>query len=430
MASTSQMPRIFPESEYLAFFIRATEALGQSLDYRQTLHNVAAAGVTTIADICIIDIGKAGETELAGAAQRDPEHNHDLQRVERHLESEPDRPIHPVCQVLKSAQTFYAPHIDDAWIDQHASCAEHAEFMRRMRYTSMIIIPLVSQVYGVAGALTLVTTAGGHAPYHTGAVTFAEALGRMCSAAIGKARLFTEAHATATTFQQAALPRIFPEVPGVQFFSYYEPAAKGLLVGGDWYDAFFMRDGRIGVTVGDVSGHGLQAASMMASIRNALRTALLMEPDIGRALDTVDHLFRTEYGGETFCTASLAIIDPDAMTLRLGSAGHPGPKIWDRAAGALTDPFVERDLPLGLRDLSAKRSQPRTIRLSSGLVVFYTDGLTECKRAPLSGERELDAVLRRAAVREADDPARAIRDAMMDCEHAPDDIAILVARFE
>lgn len=424
-----QPQRLFPESEYLWFLLRTSEILGQSLDYHETLQNVATAAVSTIADLCIIDIGDVGDTQMVGAAHREAPNTAEFNGVSLHLESERDRPIHPVCQVLKTGKTFYAPHIDDRWIDEHASRPEHAAFMRRMQYTSMIVVPMVSQVFGLSGTLTLVTVQSGHAPFHEPAVNFAEGLGRMCASAIGKARLYDETHAAATMFQRAALPRTLPQVSGLQFFPYYQPASRTRVVGGDWYDAFLMPDGRIGISLGDVAGHGLHASAVMGSIRNALRTALISQSDIGRALDTVDYLLRNEYPDVPFCTAMLAIIDVDSMTLRLGSAGHPGPRIWDEASKTVIDPFVDRDLPLGLRELSA-RTQPRTIRLEGGLVVFYTDGLVECKRDLTDGERKLNEVIARPEIRNAADPAQAIREALVDCENYPDDdIAILVVRF-
>ena len=414
---------------YLGLLLRVTEVLGESLDYRETLRNVCSAAVESIADICIIDLGPVGNTELVAAAHRDPGGTRDAQSAGTHLQSDPDRPVHPVCQVLTSGQALYVPRIDEAWIDAHATREEHRAFMLRMGYSSMIVVPLRSQIFGLTGTLTLVATTGGREPFGPDALTFAHGLARLCASAIGKARLFDEMRAMATSFQEAALPRIFPHPGELEFHAYYQPARENFLVGGDWYDAFPLPDGRIGVSVGDASGHGLTATVMMASVKNALRTSLIMEPNIGRALDAVDYLIRTEYGDGSFCTAVLGIIDPDVMTLRLATAGHPGPKMWDPEAGTVLDPFTERDLPLGMRDLSVTRTTPKTVRIPGGMVVFYTDGLVECGRDIISGEAALMQAIARDDVRRAPDAAGAIRDAMVDCEKAEDDIAILVARL-
>lgn len=415
--------------QHLAFMLRATELLALSLDLRDTLQNVCTAAVTTIADIAIVDLGEPGSTGLVAAAHRDPAITHEIAGAGVHLDSDDDRPEHPVCQVLQSGKTYFAPLIDDPWIEANASRAVHAEYLRRMQYSSMIVVPLRSRVFGVAGALTLATVAGGRPRYSRASIAFAEALGRLFASAIGKARLYDIAHEAATTFQRASLPKSFPRADAVEFYARYEPAAEMMEVGGDWYDAFSLPDGRIGVCVGDVSGHGIDACVLMTTMRTALRTALISEPDIGRAFDVVDYLLRTQHQGE-FCTAILAIIDLDALTLRLGSAGHPGPKIWDEASRAVIDPFTDRDVPLGLRDLTSLRTVPKTIRLAKGsLIAFFTDGLIEWNRAPLDGDRALEQAIRKSSVRQARDPALAIRAAVISTEKTHDDTAILVARL-
>lgn len=418
------------QATYLSFFVHAADVLAQSLDYQETLQNVAASAVATVADLCIVDLGEVGETRMVAAAQRDASEIATLNALEAHLQRAEGRPVHPVSRVLASGKTFFAPVIDDRWIEEHASGPEHAAFMRHMRYRSMLVVPLASPTFGLRGALTLVTVEGGRSPFDASAVTFTEAFGRMCASAIGKAQTYAEAYSAAALFQNAALPQHLPQREGLEIFSYYQPASRGQIVGGDWYDAFVIPDGRIGISVGDVAGHGLHAAVSMGSIRNALRTALLTEPDLGRALSTVDHLVRTEYRTIPFCTAMLALLDLDAMTLRLASAGHPGPRIFDAARNVVLDPFTQRDLPLGVRMMPHVPVPPRSIRLEGGLVVFYTDGLVECTRNVVEGEAALNQTMLRADVREAADPALAIRNAMTECGSNPkDDIAIMVLRF-
>ncbi len=422
--------QVFPEAEYFALFQRVSEVLGESLDYRVTLQNVANSTVATISDVCIIDLGDGGQTEMVSAAHRDSALTKKVQAAGAHLSSKHNRPQHPVCRVLATGEMFYAPHIDNAWIEQHSSGPEHAGFLSELKYTSMIVVPLLSEAFGLTGALTLATVEGGRPPFRERAVAFSQALGRLCAAAIGKARMYGDSQATAAMYQQAALPQRLPQAPGVEFFSHYQPAARTQLVGGDWYDAFTIPNGRIGISIGDVSGHGLRASVVMSSMRNSIRTALISEPDIARALDSVDYVLRSEFDDVSFCTAVLAVLDVDAMTLRLASAGHPGPRIWSAKTNEVADPFTERDLPLGIRPLSQNRAQPRTMRLEKGFVVFYTDGLVECTRNMLDGERDLNQAMMRADVRNAENPAEATREAMSDCTDSPDDdIAILAMRL-
>jgi len=92
-------------------------------------------------------------------------------------------------------------------------------------------------------------------------------------------RLYQHEQRIATRFQEASLPRRFPDVSGVAFHKYYEPGKNESLVGGDWYDAIVRPDGKVIVSIGDVSGSGLDAAIMMTSIRQMIRGTGLVLPD-------------------------------------------------------------------------------------------------------------------------------------------------------
>lgn len=424
--------RLEADARYLMFLVQAGELLSSSLDYNETLKNVCRAAVTTVADICIIDLGEAGDTQLVAAAHRDSAETNRIfdEHAGSHLQSAPGRPIHPVCEVIKTGETFYAPQIDDAWIDAHATRPEHAAFMRSMHYASVLVVPIRSVIYGVTGALTLVTTKDGRPPFGDDAMLFAEDLGRRCGSAIGKARIHSEAVDTAMKFQQAALPHALPGLADAAFDVLYEPAASSLLVGGDWYDAFVLPDGRIAISIGDVEGHGLEAAVLMASTKNSLRTALVAQHDLLRALEACDYVFRSENQPDHFCTAMLAIYDPQRRALTCAPAGHPGPKIWSPSKAAVLDPFGGRGLPIGARDL-AEPVPPSTIFLEKGaLVVFYTDGLIERDRDPLAGDALLESAIERSSVREAARPAHAIYEAVIDGAAAADDVAILTLQIK
>lgn len=411
------------------FLVEAGELLSSSLDYRSTLRNVCAAAVKTIADICILDIGgSASDVEAVAASHRDKRLLKDLTCVERQLQGEPDRPAHPVCRVLDSGQTFFAPHIGEEWIETHATNALHAEFMRRMEYRSMIVVPVRSQIWGVTGALTLVRVAGSR-PYDPDAVAFAEDLGRRCGVAIGKARLYSQTADIAERLQKAALPQTLPKVAGFSFDVLYEPADAALLVGGDWYDVFELPDGKIGISIGDVSGHGIDSAAQMSSIRNALRMALVMESNLSKVLKDADFLFEREVPRGIFCTALVGIIDPVRRTLRCASAGHPSPLVCK--ANSVEAPLDGRaGPPLAAAELTEEQPDQVIIPLDRGtMLVLFTDGLLESQRAPLTGEALLRAVVADPAIRMSATAARDIRERCVSGWHS-DDIAILVIQCE
>lgn len=425
---SDEITRLRNDAEYMHFLVAAGELLSSSLDYRSTLRNVCAAAVETVADICILDLGSAADVERVGAAHRDKGLQPLLEMVDDHQESDPGRPAHPVCQVLSTGQTYFAPRIDDAWIEKHASNAVHARFMRHLGYRSMVVVPVRSQVWGLTGALTLIRTDLSDKAYDDETIVFAQDLGRRCGIAIGKARLHSQTVDIAERLQKAALPQTLPDVPDLRFDVLYEPADAALLVGGDWYDAFELRDGKIGISIGDVSGHGIEAAAQMSSIRNAIRMALVMEPDLGKVLTDADFLFDHEVTDGTFCTALVAVIDTQRGTMTCASAGHPGPLIWTR--GTIQSPVREPAPPLASGRVAPGTAAPVTVRLEPGCtVVLYTDGLIEWERKPVEGENALRRALQDPAIRNAASPARAIRDACIHGAHA-DDLAMLVIRYE
>lgn len=424
----SELQRLRSDADYMRFLVAAGELLASSLDYRSTLRTVCIAAVDVIADICVLDLGSAKDVELVGAAHKDHARSDELAELAHHFDREEGRPAHPVCKVLDTGLPFFAPNVDEDWIDRHATGKTHAEFMRRMNYRSMIIVPVRSQIWGVTGTLTLVRTDRSAKPYDEDAIIFAQDLGRRCGLAIGKARLHSQTVDIAERLQRAALPGHIPSVPDLRFDVLYEPADAALLVGGDWYDVFELRDGNIGISIGDVSGHGIESAAQMSSIRNAIRMALVMETDLTKVLEDADFLFHNEVPEGTFCTVLVAVFDTKAGTLACASAGHPGPLLWTR--GSVLDPLCEPSPPLGIGTLARDTVRPIRIKLEPGsTIVFFTDGLVEWLHDPVGGHAALRTALGDASVRNAARPARAIRDACVTGAHA-DDIALLVVRYE
>lgn len=411
----------------MRFLLAAGELLSSSLDYHSTLKNVCDAAVETVADICILTVGSLVNFEVVGAAHRTGTLSPQLRALPLHLVRDPDKPAHPIARVLDTGRTVFVRLIDDEWIARHASNETHAEFMRRMNFRSMIIVPVRSQIWGMTGALTLVRT-GDSRPYDEDIIGFAEDLGRRCGIAIGKARLYSQTVDIAERLQRASLPQELPDVPGITFDTLYEPSDASRLLGGDWYDAFELKDGRLGLTIGDVSGHGIESAARMSSIRNALRMGLVMEPDLSKILRDADFLFTGEVPSDTICTAIVAVLDPATGALTCASAGHPAPLIcWD---GTVEAPLRRSRAPLGCGNLARDAAESVTVALRPGsMLVFFTDGLLEAHRNYLEGEAALHAALLDPAVRNAESPARAIREACVRGSH-PDDLAILVVRYD
>jgi sigma-B regulation protein RsbU (phosphoserine phosphatase) len=415
------------EHEYLELLIAAGEILDRSLDYRETLQNVCRAAVSTVADLCLVDLGSGGDLHLAAYAHRDDGLTERLREAGKFLHHNDRWVPHPVWQAIASREPLLVTDVDEDYLCEHSTSDDHEAFMRDLRYASMIIVPLISRTQGVIGALTLVRTRPGSASYDKTDLHFAQDLARHCSSAIAKSMLHAQTLSIATNFQNGALPHVLPAVPGIKIDAFYEPSSEELLVGGDWYDAFSLPDGRVAVTIGDVLGHGVNAAVWMGRLRNQLRATLYTDPDPARALLVVDRLMRLEPGGshEDFATALIAIVDPVYQTMSCASAGHPGPLVWD-VDGSVTDPFDERMLPLGLRDLGDDPRTSLSVTLHPGtFAVFFTDGLLEWSRDLSAAWDLLLKTVGDPGVRDANFPARAIRYAIIPGDKHQDDLAIL-----
>ena len=422
------LARLEREHRYLELLVRAGEILSEALDWHQTINGVCTAAVESVADICLLYLKENDNVELVAAAHSDARLSPDLQGAGKHRHKM-RQAAHPVLAVVSTGQPVLIPIVDDDYLRTRTTSPEHEQYMRRMKHRSLMIVPLISSTQGIIGALTLIRTDAAEERYDEHALRFAQDLARRCATAIAKARLYERTVQVSTMYQKAALPGRLPNIEGITFDAFYEPSSEDLLVGGDWYDAFELSDGRIAITVGDVLGHGIEAAIWMGRLRNGLRAALFGEPNPARALEIADEMLRKEFR-EEFTTAVVALVDPIHETLLCASAGHPGPLVWD-PTGEVIDPFVQRGLPLGLRNLGpvAKTAQALSVKPGS-FAVFFTDGLLEWNRNIAQAWLGLEHAIARQDVREALHPANAIRECVVEGSRHEDDIAILTVRWD
>ena len=234
-------------------------------------------------------------------------------------------------------------------------------------------------------------------------------------------------HRASAAFQKAALPSKMPIVPGMQFRAIYRAAKAEALVGGDWYDAFRLDDGRIVLSIGDVMGTGLLAAVTMGAVRQAIRGAAQILAEPIEILDAADRALRSEQP-DRIVTAFVGILDPITHSFTYGSAGHP-PPLLRSAAGEITA-LGGSGLPLGLRSMQMYAPEtPRSMILNnSSLLLLYTDGLIEATHDIEVGEKRVRQALQSAEVWNAENPAAAISDLVL--EEVLDDVAILTIRIE
>ncbi len=227
-------------------------------------------------------------------------------------------------------------------------------------------------------------------------------------------------HRVAQRFQKAALPRALPRVPGLTFSSFYRPGMDEAQVGGDWYDAFTLADGRVLFTIGDVCGSGLDAAVAMASVRQVFRGVAQVNPEPTMLLDAADRTLQAE-NPDSLVTAFVGLFDPITSQVTFSSAGHPRPLL--RLADGTIQELRAEGAPLGF-PFAVPRSTGIVDMPVGSLLVLFTDGLTEATRDPIEGEALVRKALGDEEVRSAPNVALAMHDAVIHGS-SPDDVAVL-----
>ena len=176
---------------------------------------------------------------------------------------------------------------------------------------------------------------------------------------------------TAQAIQHAFLPKDMPAVPGWQFVSYYQPARE---VGGDFYNFLPLEDGRLGLVIGDVSGKGVPAALVMATVHTMLRSTVQEMFAPGEVLARVNELLSAEMPTGMFVTCFFALLDPTSGRLRYANAGHDLP--YRRHGSGSVSELRATGMPLGLMPGMSYEEQEVTVAPGDSLL-FYSDGLVE-----------------------------------------------------
>jgi serine phosphatase RsbU (regulator of sigma subunit) len=197
----------------------------------------------------------------------------------------------------------------------------------------------------------------------------------------------------AIALQRDMLPAEMPTAPRYHLAVRYAPACHGLNVGGDWYDAFTMPDGRVGLSIGDVQGHNIEAAAFMGQVRVGLRALASVTREPGELLTRTNDLLLS-LGTELFATCTFIRLDPSTGVLEGARAGHI-PCVWATADGRSGIVDGNGGPPLGVQPgftYPATRHRLTT----GGVFVLLTDGVVE---GPLLEVDEgLDQVVRLAGI--------------------------------
>jgi anti-sigma regulatory factor (Ser/Thr protein kinase) len=239
---------------------------------------------------------------------------------------------------------------------------------------------------------------------------------------VDAAQIYAREHHVAETLQRALLPECLPSDERLAFDAAYLPGTEEAIVGGDWYDAFHLPDGRIAFSIGDVAGHGLRAAIVMGEVRQAFRAAALNPNSPSLVLERANTIVNMR-ANPVMVTAIFGIVDPRDGVVTYASAGHP-PPIIGLPCGTV-HPLPKDGVPLGI--VEEVGASDWTFTLPPGAhFALYTDGLIEYSRDVIEGEsRLLDAV--RSGTRSGGrEPARSLIERVFDRATNNDDVATLV----
>jgi CheY-like chemotaxis protein len=246
-------------------------------------------------------------------------------------------------------------------------------------------------------------------------------LAQAVAAAVEAQRSYDEEHRIAVTLQRSLLQSRLPDVPGVELAMRYEPAGAQTEVGGDFYE-LTMLDGKLLVAIGDVAGHSLHAATVMAELRHAVRAYAVEGHPPGAVLDLANNFMRTVLPADS-ATVCLLTLDPSSGKVRMASAGHL-PPLFRTSDGVR---FLEARGPL--LGITAPRPDDLEFTLPpGGTLVLYTDGLVERRSEDI--DVGLAALARSAAQVEPslDDFCRRLLSQLAGSGAQADDIAVVALR--
>jgi PAS domain S-box-containing protein len=359
----------------MEFLVRASKVLASSLEYQQTLRNVAGLAVPQIADWCAVDLfDEAGVREPVAVAHMDPAK---LQMAERLRAYEPQEldPEQGLGRVRRTGESLLYAEVPDELLVGAAVDEEHLRLLRAVGIQSVLIVPMTAGSRTI-GTLTLVNAESGRA-FDESDLEFAGQIAERAALAVENARLYTERSEVALTLQHSLLPDSLPEIPVWEIAALYRPAGHGSEVGGDFYD-FWEVDGEWLMMIGDVTGKGVGAAAVTSLVRHTAWAASEVDLSPAKILNRVEGALRRG-DSLSICTALCLRLSGGHVTIAAG--GHPLPLCVDEGGvrevgshGTLLGAFAEVNRP----------EIEFAMRPNASLVAF-TDGVTDTVGA--GGER-------------------------------------------
>ncbi len=435
----------------LALLDRAGEHIGRTLDVMRTAQELADVAVPAFADLVVVDLlesvlrgaeldpGPLSDTDavaLRRAGQQSvnanvPEAVVGIGEVATYLAGSP--PI----RCLTTGRPWREERLDPLAKEWSTAIpgGREATFLE-LGLHSVMIVPIRAR--GVTLGVTTFFRRHRHAPFDEDDMSLAEDLVSRAAVCVDNARRYTRERDAALVLQRSLLPHRLPEQDAVEVAACYRPADELIGLGGDWYDLIPLSGARVALVVGEVPGHGIDAAAAMGRLRTAVRTLAALDLPPEEVLAHLDDLVArsareegVEPGGAPDSTQNVGagcvyvVYDPVDGQCTMAAAGHPAPAVV-LPDGSVT--FV--DLPQG-PPLGAGGPPFESVELvlaAGSTLALHTDGLLargDEWAVDADRDRLREALAERAAT--LDLRCRTVVDALVPAR-PHDDVALLMAR--
>jgi serine phosphatase RsbU (regulator of sigma subunit) len=293
------------------------------------------------------------------------------------------------------------------------------------RGSTAAVVPIATPSELLA-TLTLVSLDPGR-PLTDETLDTALSVAAQAALAVDNARLYQQQKAFTDSMQRSLLPRTRPQINGLEIGAVYESSAL-VGVGGDVYDYLQIGEGRLAIVLGDVTGHGIDAAADMAMAKFVFRSLARLYPEPGAFLAAANDVVVEEIGAGKFITMLYMTVDLERGEVAGASGGHPPPRLVGK--DGVVESLDVQGLVLGIEPGQPYEELRRPFEPGT-VVVLYTDGVVEARRdGELYGEERLDRLL----AEHRDLPAQQLAETVLeDCRRyvggdLRDDCAIVVVR--
>jgi PAS domain S-box-containing protein len=424
----------------LALLDRAGRYIGRSLDVLQTAQELADVAVGDLADIVTVDlldvVIKGGETSPGQLNQADIP----TLRCSGHRSVGDGIPAvaitigaaatypsdSPPIQCLTSGVSVREARLDPLAREWASNTpADREERFADLGLHSAMVVPVRAR--GVTLGIATFFRRQRQEPFDDDALRLAAEFVDRAAVCIDNARCYTRERNEALTLQRSLLPPHVPKQQSVDVASDYRPANQLADVGGDWFDVIPLSGTRVGLVVGDVVGHGIDAAATMGRLRTAVQTLadLDLSPQelLARLDDLVGRDSREERAATLGTTCLYVVYDPVIRRCTMASAGHPPPAIIS-PGGTVDFPELPAGPALGVGGLPYESTE-RDLEEGS-MIALFTDGLLASNNRLGAGRERLRRALERPGL-SLDDLCRTTVDTLLP-EQPADDVALLLVR--